>query len=148
MPGLSLPCGLMQLLLHAEERKKDLLLLEQGTADAGVGRALKALIPKAVDADDEDEPESDSSSDNDDDEVRAAAAGQLMHAWLVCCMAWCGTACMHRGISALCMGRTASACVHRSGPCFVKGDPAKASSCVPHCCVLHACKAEPMFRMG
>jgi hypothetical protein len=51
-----------------EERKKDLLLLEQGTGDVGGGKAPKALIPKAVDADDEDEPESESSSDDDDDD--------------------------------------------------------------------------------
>ena len=53
----------------SEERKKDLLLLEQGAADSGKA-APKALIPKAVDADDEDEPESDSDSDDDEDDVR------------------------------------------------------------------------------
>ncbi|GAX75780.1 hypothetical protein CEUSTIGMA_g3223.t1 [Chlamydomonas eustigma] len=51
-----------------EERKKDLLLLEQGAGNLGGGKAPKALIPKAIDADDEDEPESESSSDDDDDE--------------------------------------------------------------------------------
>ena len=79
----------MQLCLHAEERKKDLLLLELGTADAGAGRAPKALIPKAVDADDEDEPESDSSSD-DDDEVRGAVSGRRLHGMHRSCVAWDG----------------------------------------------------------
>lgn len=50
-----------------EERKKDLLLLEQGAGEAAGGKAPKALVPKAVDADDEDEPESESSSDDDDE---------------------------------------------------------------------------------
>jgi hypothetical protein len=61
-------------LFRTEERKKDLLLLEQGAADAGGSKAApaKALIPKAVDADDEDEPESDSSSDSDDDDEVSA----------------------------------------------------------------------------
>ena len=69
-----LRCGVYmnsRTLPFSEERKKDLLLLEQGAADSGKA-APKALIPKAVDADDEDEPESDSDSDDDDDDVRVA----------------------------------------------------------------------------
>jgi hypothetical protein len=61
--------------VYAEERKRDLELLEAPAAGAGDaaaskggGAAPKALIPKAVDADDEDE-EAPSSSDSDDDEV-------------------------------------------------------------------------------
>jgi hypothetical protein len=50
-----------------EERKKDLLLLEQATTNAAQG-AVK-LVPKAVDADDDEEEEEPESSD-DDDEVR------------------------------------------------------------------------------
>ncbi|KAG1681030.1 hypothetical protein FOA52_009990 [Chlamydomonas sp. UWO 241] len=53
-----------------EERKKDLKLLEAGAADAGGagGRAQKALIPKAADADDEDEDDDEGSSSDDDDD--------------------------------------------------------------------------------
>ncbi len=65
---------------RAEERKKDLLLLETGTGEANGAKAPKALIPKAVDADDEDEPASESSSDdNDDDEVSNARLECVEH---------------------------------------------------------------------
>lgn len=61
-------CSLLTATLFTtEERKKDLLLLEQGVGEAAGGKAPKALVPKAVDADDEDEPESESSSDDDDE---------------------------------------------------------------------------------
>lgn len=51
-----------------EERKKDMLLLEQGVGETAGGKAPRALVPKAIDADDEDDPESGSSSDDDDDD--------------------------------------------------------------------------------
>jgi hypothetical protein len=52
--------------LDAEERKKDLALLE-AAPDAGGKGAPKPLIPKAADADESDGAEA--SSDDSDDEV-------------------------------------------------------------------------------
>lgn len=61
-PDLYSDCG-----VHvAEERKRDLELLQAEPADAG---RAKQLIPKAADADDEDEGDESSSSSDDDDEV-------------------------------------------------------------------------------
>ncbi len=73
--SLSASCKNVHAWCSAEEKQKDLLLLEAG-GDGG-GKANRALIPKAVDADDEDEPESESSSD--DDEVNEIYTHQWFH---------------------------------------------------------------------
>lgn len=49
-----------------EEKKKDLLLLEQGVSASD--SAPNPLVPKAIDADDEDEEEPESSDDDDEDD--------------------------------------------------------------------------------
>ena len=57
-----------------------LLLEQQGEEGSKAAAPAKALIPKAVDADDEDEPESESSSDDDDDDEvggKGAVDGRL-----------------------------------------------------------------------
>ncbi len=55
------------------------MLLEQGTAaDAGAGGkpAPRALVPKAIDADEEDQDDGAASSDDDDDDdVRSGSLG-------------------------------------------------------------------------
>jgi hypothetical protein len=48
----------------AEERQKDLLLLEQG---GDGGSRLKPLVPKAIDADESDPDDSDDSDESDDE---------------------------------------------------------------------------------
>lgn len=54
------------MLVAAEERKNDLKLL-QGPEGGGT-KPAKALIPKAIDADDDDDSDA-ADSDDDDDEV-------------------------------------------------------------------------------
>lgn len=65
------------LVAAADERKKDLELLEAAAPDAGGRGAPRALVPKAADADDEDEGDESSSDSDDDDEVGLA----LVPAW-------------------------------------------------------------------
>lgn len=57
-----------------EERKKDLLLLEQSSE--ATARA-KALIPKAIDADESDPDDSDDSDDSDEDDDEAELLREL-----------------------------------------------------------------------
>ena len=58
----------------AEERQKDLLLLEQGPE--GGGRS-KPLVPKAIDADESDPDDSDD-SDESDEEVCPSACSSVV----------------------------------------------------------------------
>lgn len=83
---------LLSVVLHSEERKQDLALLEAAPDDAG-GGSSRALVPNAKDADDVDadlsSDDSDSDSDDDSDDeaelkaelerIRAERAAEAEH---------------------------------------------------------------------
>jgi hypothetical protein len=72
-------------LLFAEERKKDMELLEAAPPDEGGGGSSRALIPNARDADDVD---ADASSDDSSD-VSLNKADMLQDANMLCLVAAC-----------------------------------------------------------